>query len=127
MTRRRGGSTVVNNVDAHLIVQAQRCGFLDFKTEIVEYVAEVSYNLCTHHCSVEFGLDRTGSDGNGRFMYDSISKQDLHRCDCSRICGAGYLDVSLTRCSCSMSTRYSLDTFDVNQMHLSKRSPSTPM
>ena len=67
------------------------------------------------------------NDGNGRFTYDSISKQDSHRCDRSRIYGAGYLDASLTRYSWFMSTRYSLDTFDVNQMHLLKRSPNTPM
>ena len=65
------------------------------------------------------------NDGNGRFTYDSISKQDSHRCDCSRIYGAGYLDASSTRYSCFMSTRYSLDTPDVNQMYPSKRSPST--
>ena len=67
------------------------------------------------------------TDGNGRFTYDSISKQDSHRCDRSRIYDAGYLDASSTQYSWFMSTRYDLDTFDVNQMHLSKRSPSTPM
>ena len=51
-------------------------------------------------------------DGIGRFMYDSTTKQDSHKCNRSRICGGGYLDASseasLTRCSCFMSTRYDL-------------------
>lgn len=52
------------------------------------------------------------NDGIGRFMYDSTTKQDSHKCNRSRICGGGYLDASseasLTRCSCFMSTRYDL-------------------